>query len=156
MYSTCWPETMFWRQRKINFENIFILPNVIGGRSRRRFGSIFIKIPKVTSARSSLLYTVSIPLSLVPEGPTRGHLDLGEDLQHRPQGIDVNLHLRHLLGERLDLGVDGLLKRGNQPGKQVLGRGLPNLILLNGQLFIVLNETRDYSLIRADLFLAAG
>ena len=30
MYSTCWPETMFWRQRKMNFENIFILPNVLG------------------------------------------------------------------------------------------------------------------------------
>ena len=55
MYSTCWPETMFWRQRKMNFENIFILPNVIGDRSRRRFGGIFIKIPKVTSARSSLM-----------------------------------------------------------------------------------------------------
>ena len=58
MYSTCWPETMFWRQRKMNFENIFILPNVIGDRSRRRFGGIFIKIPKVTSARSSLLPSV--------------------------------------------------------------------------------------------------
>ena len=33
MYFNCWPETMFWRQRKINFENIFILPNVIGERS---------------------------------------------------------------------------------------------------------------------------
>ena len=39
----------------MNFENIFILPNVIGDRSRRRFGGIFIKIPKVTSAWSSLL-----------------------------------------------------------------------------------------------------
>ena len=46
---------MFWRQRKMNFENIFILPNVIGERSRRRFGGIFIKIPKVTSERSSLV-----------------------------------------------------------------------------------------------------
>ena len=55
MYFSCWPETMFWRQRKMNFENIFILPNVIGDRSRRRFGGIFIKFPKVTSARSSLL-----------------------------------------------------------------------------------------------------
>ena len=41
----------------MNFENIFILPNVIGERSRRRFGGIFIRIPKVTFARSSLLYT---------------------------------------------------------------------------------------------------
>ena len=57
MYSTSWPETMFWRQRKMNFENIFILPNVIGDRSRRRFGGIFIKIPKVTSAWSSLVGT---------------------------------------------------------------------------------------------------
>ena len=40
----------------MNFENIFMLPNVIGDRSRRRFGSIFIKIPKVTFARSSLMY----------------------------------------------------------------------------------------------------
>ena len=55
MYSTCWPETMFWRQRKMNFESIFILPNVIGDRSRRRYGGIFIKIPKVTSTWSSLL-----------------------------------------------------------------------------------------------------
>ena len=39
----------------MNFENIFILPNVIGVRSRRRFGGIFIKIPKVTSAQSSLM-----------------------------------------------------------------------------------------------------
>ncbi len=46
---------MFWRQRKMNFKNIFILPNVIGDRSRRRFGGIFIKFPKVTSARSSLM-----------------------------------------------------------------------------------------------------
>ena len=52
-----WPETMFWRQRKMNFENIFILPNIIGERSRRRFGGIFIKIPKVTFARSSLVYS---------------------------------------------------------------------------------------------------
>ena len=37
----------------MNFENIFILPNVIGVRSRRRFGGIFIRIPKVTSAWSS-------------------------------------------------------------------------------------------------------
>ena len=43
------------RQRKMNFENIFILPNIIGDRSRRRFGGIFIKIPKVTSARSFLM-----------------------------------------------------------------------------------------------------
>ena len=56
MYSTCWPETMFWRQRKMNFENIFILPNVVGNRSRRRFGGIFIKVLKVNFARSSLLY----------------------------------------------------------------------------------------------------
>ena len=56
MYFNCWPETMFWRQRKMNFENIFILPNVIGDRSRRRFGGIFIKIPKVTSAWSSLMH----------------------------------------------------------------------------------------------------
>ena len=55
MYFSCWPETMFWRQRKMNFKNIFILPNVIGDRSRRRFGGIFIKIPKVTTARSSLI-----------------------------------------------------------------------------------------------------
>ena len=41
----------------MNFENIFILPNVIGDRSRRRFGGIFIKIPKVTSAWSSLVGT---------------------------------------------------------------------------------------------------
>ena len=41
----------------MNFENIFILPNVIWLRSRRRFRGIFIKIPKVTSARSSLMYT---------------------------------------------------------------------------------------------------
>ena len=47
---------MFWRQRKMSFENIFILPNVIGDRSRRRFGGIFIKIPKVTSAWSSLMH----------------------------------------------------------------------------------------------------
>ena len=40
----------------MNFENIFILPNVIGDRSRRRFGGIFIKFPKVTFARSSLLH----------------------------------------------------------------------------------------------------
>ena len=60
MYSTCWPETMFWRQRKMNFENIFILPNVIGDRSRRRFGGIFIKFPKVTSARSSLMDSVHV------------------------------------------------------------------------------------------------
>ena len=39
----------------MNFKNIFILPNDIGDRSRRRFGGIFIKIPKVTSARSSLM-----------------------------------------------------------------------------------------------------
>ena len=39
----------------MNFKNIFILPNVIGDRSRRRFGGIFIKIPKVTTARSSLI-----------------------------------------------------------------------------------------------------
>ena len=44
----------------MNFENIFILPNVIGDRSRRRFGGIFIKIPKVTSERSSLLYNLII------------------------------------------------------------------------------------------------
>ena len=43
----------------MNFENIFILPNVIGDRSRRRFGGIFIKIPKVTSARSSLMESLS-------------------------------------------------------------------------------------------------
>ena len=42
----------------MNFENIFILPNVIGDRSRRRFGGIFIKIPKVTSVRSSLFHTL--------------------------------------------------------------------------------------------------
>ena len=41
----------------MNFENIFILPNVIGDRSRRRFGGIFIIIFKVISARSSLLGT---------------------------------------------------------------------------------------------------
>ena len=40
----------------MNFKNIFILPNVIGERSRRRFGGIFIKIPKVTTARSSLVH----------------------------------------------------------------------------------------------------
>ena len=57
MYSTCWPETMFLRQRKMNFKNIFILPNVIGDRSRRRFGGIFIKLSKVTSKRSSLMCT---------------------------------------------------------------------------------------------------
>ena len=39
----------------MNFENIFILPNVIGDRTRRRFRGIFIKIIKVISARSSLL-----------------------------------------------------------------------------------------------------
>ena len=37
---------MFWRLRKMNFENIFILPNVIGDRSRRRFGGILSKFPK--------------------------------------------------------------------------------------------------------------
>ena len=42
----------------MNFENIFILPNVIGDRSRRRFGGIFIKIPKVTSAWSSLVQSL--------------------------------------------------------------------------------------------------
>ena len=42
----------------MNFKNIFILPNVIGDRSRRRFGGIFIKIPKVTSTQSSLLPSV--------------------------------------------------------------------------------------------------
>ena len=41
----------------MNFENIFILPNVIGDRTRRRFEGIFIKIPKVTSAQSSLVCT---------------------------------------------------------------------------------------------------
>ena len=41
----------------MNFENIFILPNVIGDTSRRRFWGIFIKIPKVTSAWSSLVGT---------------------------------------------------------------------------------------------------
>ena len=39
----------------MNFKNIFILPNVIGERSRRRFGGIFIKIPKATCAWSSLV-----------------------------------------------------------------------------------------------------
>ena len=48
----------------MNFENIFILPNVIGDRSRRRFGGIFIKIPKVTFARSSLVHR-QLPPSLV-------------------------------------------------------------------------------------------
>ena len=76
MYSTCWPETMFWRQRKMNFENIFILPNVIGDRSRRRFGGIFIKIPKVTTARSSsmsnkigfqMVWWIKTGFSLLPE-----------------------------------------------------------------------------------------
>ena len=43
----------------MSFENIFILPNVIGDRSRRRFGGIFIKSPKVTTGRSSLLYIAS-------------------------------------------------------------------------------------------------
>ena len=42
MYFSCWPETMFWRQRKMNFKNIFILPNVIGDRTRRRFRGIFL------------------------------------------------------------------------------------------------------------------
>ena len=45
----------------MNIENIFILRNVIWERSRRRFGSVFIKIPKVTSAQSSLLDTQSDP-----------------------------------------------------------------------------------------------
>ena len=65
MYSTCWPETMFWRQRKMNFENIFILPNVIGDRSRRLFGGIFIKFPKVTSTRSSLMIIHDYPSSIM-------------------------------------------------------------------------------------------
>ena len=42
----------------MNFENIFILPNVIEDKSRRRFEGIFIKIPKVTCARSSLEQSV--------------------------------------------------------------------------------------------------
>ena len=76
MYSTCWSETMFWRQRKMNFKTIFILPNVIGERSRRRFGGIFIKIPKVTTARSSLIsnkigfqmvWWIKTGFSLLPE-----------------------------------------------------------------------------------------
>ena len=45
----------------MNFKNIFILPNVIGDRSRRRFGGIFIKIPKVTLARSSLMLGLCSP-----------------------------------------------------------------------------------------------
>ena len=45
----------------MNIENIFILPNVIGERSRRRFGNIFIKNPKVTSAQSSLLRNLQDP-----------------------------------------------------------------------------------------------
>ena len=47
-------ETKFWRQRKMNSENIFILPNYIGEGSRDFLGGIFITIPKVTSAPSSL------------------------------------------------------------------------------------------------------
>ena len=42
----------------MNFENILILPNVIEDRSRRRFGGIFIKFPKVTSAWFSLPTTL--------------------------------------------------------------------------------------------------
>ena len=42
----CWPESMFWRQRKMSFDNIFILPNVIGDMSRRRFGGFLSKFPK--------------------------------------------------------------------------------------------------------------
>ena len=47
----------------MNFENIFILPNVTGDRSRRKFWGIFIKISKVTSARSSLVEKIEYYLS---------------------------------------------------------------------------------------------
>ena len=57
----------------MNFENIFILPNVIGDRSRRRFGGIFIKIPKVTSAR---------PSSMVTHGCMEGMVECGDVLRH--------------------------------------------------------------------------
>ena len=40
----------------MNFENFFILPNHIGERSRYILWGIFIKIPKVTFKRSSLLF----------------------------------------------------------------------------------------------------
>ena len=59
MYSLCWTETMFWRQRKINFENIFILSNHIGESFRGFSWGIFIKIPKVTLAGCSLVETVA-------------------------------------------------------------------------------------------------
>ena len=66
VYASCWTETMFWWLRKMNFENIFILPNHIGERSRGFLWGIFIKIPKVTSARSSLVH------NLRPVWPARG------------------------------------------------------------------------------------
>ena len=64
----------------MNFENIFILPNVIGDRSRRRFGGIFIKIPKVTSAWSSLVGR--LPLLSLSESVVRDFLWLGLPSHH--------------------------------------------------------------------------
>ena len=64
----------------MNFKNIFILPNVIGDRSRRKFGGIFIKFPKVTFARSSLMYikvaTKVVNLGILTKVPPCIHLDL--------------------------------------------------------------------------------
>ena len=42
----------------MNLENFFILPNHVGERSRGFLWGIFIKIPKVTSAWSSLLHVL--------------------------------------------------------------------------------------------------
>ena len=48
----------------MNFESIFILPNLIRDRSRCNFWGILIKIPKVTCARSSFLPMFRPPLIL--------------------------------------------------------------------------------------------
>ena len=57
MYFSCWPETMFWRQRKMNFKKFQSYPMLLGTGLGEDWGVFFIKIFKVTSARPSLLFT---------------------------------------------------------------------------------------------------
>ena len=55
LYSSCWPQTMFQRQRKMNSKKFLNYFFIIWGRSRCILGGTFVKILKVTTLVATLL-----------------------------------------------------------------------------------------------------
>ena len=76
----------------MNFENIFILHNLIRDRSRGIVSGILIRIAKVTSARSSLVYTFSSVATKVSK--TKGGSCQGGSLSSRRGGATLESFIK--------------------------------------------------------------